>query len=95
MSQIEKLFSIKEKMMMLEEGYIYIEKRTITTKFISSQNRDCKAKIVLNINPLVEIKKSFISETRCYANLSLNTFFSPSPPTSHSPAPKPDRFPII
>ena len=57
MSQIEKLFSIKEKAMMLQESYIYTEKRTITTKFIlRSQNRDCKAKIILNINQLIEIK---------------------------------------
>ena len=57
MSQIEKLFSVKEKEMILQEGYIYTEKRTMKTKFILKfQNRDCKAKIVLNIDQLINIK---------------------------------------
>ena len=57
MSQIEKLVSVKGKPMMLHEGYIYTVERTTTTKLIlRCQNRDCKGKVVLNINQLIQIK---------------------------------------
>ena len=43
--------------MMLHKGYIYTVERTTTTKLtLRCQNQDCKGKVVLNINQLIQIK---------------------------------------